>query len=427
MATVILVSSWLPQHVIVGSFDSPIPLWVFLIASGLTVFGTALFRRQLTGPSGQEPPERTRTLPRSLVQLFSALGVIAVAWVAIQGLIGGSSVARVDVLFLWLTGWVLLPILAAFGYHLYPIIDPWRRIALMIKPAAHRTIATTDLPPAWLGIAAVAAIIALELVWTGGRGGPALFSGFLIHGTWVVAGRIFATEPELWAARFDPLTIVNNFLASNSRWQLVGDPDNGGFVQKSSRELITAPSTFALAALLVGAVIYDGLSQTEIWFRAFGLPTSFSRAGLLILVVAIVGGLSLAATMTTRQTGTTTSTARGLVVAGLRPVALGYIIAHYGPSVIAAAPYWLVALADPLQRGWNLLGLAYVASSVAPLPGIAVWVGQVFAVVGGHIAGIRASHRLAHNGANQLAATLLLVALTMLTLWTLGQSVVSSD
>jgi hypothetical protein len=221
---------------------------------------------------------------------------------------------------------------------------------------------------------------------------------------------------------------VNRFLGDFSRRQLVGDPDAAQVQTRAQPTDSSSATTFALTALLVGAVIYDGLSQTEVWFQLFGLPTSPVRAVLLIVVVATVGLLSLLAARSNDAGQRSTAEARARVVAGLRPVAIGYILAHYGPSIVAAAPYWLVAVADPLQRGWNLFGLAYVASNLPPLPGLAVWGVQVGAVVGGHVAGIRAAHQFGLTGRrSQIATALLLVTLTMLTLWTLGQAVVASS
>lgn len=417
----------LPQHLIVGSFESPIPLWVFLIAAGATILVTALYRTPVHEAATSTPPPPTKLFPKLVVRILAFAGPVAIVWVIAQGLIGGSSIARVDVLFLWHAGWVVVPVLAAIGMPIYPLLDPWRRLSLLIRRTAPRELPVGPVAPAPAGIAAVAAIIALELIWTGGRGGPALFVAVLIHGAWVVSGRLVATEPERWAAAHDPVLIVNRILGDFSRRQLVGDPDDAQVQSRAQPTDSSSATTFALTALLVGAVIYDGLSQTEVWFQYFGLPTSPVRAALLVVVVAAVGLLSLVTARSNDSGERSAAEARARVVAGLRPVAIGYILAHYGPSIVAAAPYWLVAAADPLQRGWNLFGLAYVASNLPPLPGLAVWGLQVGAVVGGHVAGIRAAHqRGLTSRRSQISTALLLVTLTMLTLWTLGQAVVAS-
>jgi len=417
-----------PRHLIVGTFDSPIPLWVFLIAAGATILVTALYRTPAHEGATSTPPPPTKMFPMLIARILAFAGPVAIVWVIAQGLIGGSSIARVDVLFLWHAGWVVVPVLAALGLPIYPLMDPWRRLSLLLRRNAPRELPVGTVAPARSGIAGVAAIIALELIWTGGRGGPALFVAVLIHGAWVVSGRLVATEPERWAAAHDPVLIVNRFLGDFSRRQLVGDPDAAQVQTRAQPTDSSSATTFALTALLVGAVIYDGLSQTEVWFQLFGLPTSPVRAVLLIVVVATVGLLSLLAARSNDAGQRSTAEARARVVAGLRPVAIGYILAHYGPSIVAAAPYWLVAVADPLQRGWNLFGLAYVASNLPPLPGLAVWGVQVGAVVGGHVAGIRAAHQFGLTGRrSQIATALLLVTLTMLTLWTLGQAVVASS
>ena len=424
-----LVTMPLPAHLITGSFNSPIPLWVFVLAAGVTILATALRPTTHQAPEAYaaQLTEPRRVLPAPLVRLLAILGPLAALWVALQGLLGGSSVGRVDVLFLWHVGWVALPALAAAGISIYPIVDPWRRLALLLRPRAPRQLPADDVAPASTGVFAVATIIVLELVLTGGRGGPSLFAALLLHGTWVVTGRLTAADPERWAARHDPLTIVSRLLGEISRRRPVGDPDDALVAPRQSAPDGGARSRFALVCILVGAVIYDGVSQTEIWFRIFGLPAIPARAALLGAVIALIALLSFVAARVATRTNEQGSLARAAVVAGLRPVALGYLIAHYGPSVIAAAPYWLVAIADPLQRGWNLFGLAYTASDIEPLPGAVIWAGQVAAVVGGHIAGIRAAGRAHPAGeGHQIATALLLVSLTMITLWTLGQAVVTN-
>jgi len=423
------VSGSAPAHLIVGSFESPIPLWAFVLAAGATILYTALRRpprrADAASPAPAQPhrPAVRRYLPAPIARSLAVLGPVGIAWVLAQGLLGGSSAGRVDVLFLWHVGWVLLPVLAALGVALYPLVDPWRRLAILLRPRAPRGLPAGEVEPAASGVAAVAAIVWLELVWTGGRGGPALLAALLLHGAWVVAGRLAADDPERWAAAHDPLTIVNRFLGVLASRAPVGDPDRAEAADHIGDRGSASGPQFALAVLLVGAVVYDGLSQTEVWFRAFGLPAAPARAALLAGVAGLVGAIAY---LVVGRGGPSRSGARALVVAGLRPVALGYLVAHYGPSLVSAAPHWLVAVADPFQRGWNLFGLAYAATGTQLLPGLLVWVVQVGAVVAGHVAGIRAAERAAPDGAARLPAAAFLVGLTMLTLWTLGQAVVTA-
>jgi len=148
--------------------------------------------------------------------------------------------------------------------------------------------------------------------------------------------------------------------------------------------------------------------------------------------------------------------------AGLLPIAVGYLIAHYLTYLLIDGERITVAVSDPLQQGWDLFGTAFFQPSAGWLPPGLVWTAQLVAVVGGHMLGAWAGHVAAQrdldaaahwngNGNGKAARDLrhrrihdpdplpgarrnlrrreiplaiVMVALTTLTLWSLGQSIV---
>jgi len=110
--------------------------------------------------------------------------------------------------------------------------------------------------------------------------------------------------------------------------------------------------------------------------------------------------------------------------AGLLPVSVGYLIAHYLTYLIGEGQRVIVAIADPLPQGWDLTGTAFFVPSTAWLPAAAVWVVMLGAVVGGHVLGAWAGHprpvagSVGGPGARraQLPLALVMVGLTTLTL-----------
>ena len=121
--------------------------------------------------------------------------------------------------------------------------------------------------------------------------------------------------------------------------------------------------------------------------------------------------------------------------AGLVPIAVGYITAHYLTFLLADGQRILIAISDPFQQGWDLLGTAFWQVSVTWLPGAVVWLIQLLAVVGGHAVGAWAGHAAAVGQAGagvdrrsivrrQLPLAALMVTLTVITLWSLGQLIV---
>ena len=105
-----------------------------------------------------------------------------------------------------------------------------------------------------------------------------------------------------------------------------------------------------LVALGVASILFDGLSQTQAWFDLFGAP---GVGGETVLLLGWLGLLALAALLLTRIVGVEATGA------GLLPIAVGYLIAHYLTYLLINGQHILVAISDPFQQGWNLFGTAF--------------------------------------------------------------------
>jgi hypothetical protein len=177
-----------------------------------------------------------------------------------------------------------------------------------------------------------------------------------------------------------------------------------------------------LVALAAGAILYDGLSQTEAYGDVFGSPDLAGSTFLLAAFLSAVVALALAVGTRIGMTA---------IGAGLVPVSVGYLVAHYLIYLLGDGQRILVAAADPLQRGWDLTGTAFFTPSLGWLSASSLWVVMFVAVVGGHLAGAWAGH---HGVADersgrprgwiaQAPLALAMIGLITLTLWSLGQAV----
>jgi hypothetical protein len=83
----------------------------------------------------------------------------------------------------------------------------------------------------------------------------------------------------------------------------------------------------------------------------------------------------------------------GLMAHSLIPIVLGYVCAHYLSYLVERGQQTVIGLADPLGRGWNLLGLgdAEVNYILSLHPSVLATI-KVCCVVGGHVAGVIAAH-----------------------------------
>jgi hypothetical protein len=143
-------------------------------------------------------------------------------------------------------------------------------------------------------------------------------------------------------------------------------------------------------------------------------------------MLGFLGIVVLAALAVTRFVGVAATGA------GLLPIALGYLVAHYFTYLVIDGQRVVIAISDPLQQGRDLFGTAFYQPTGAFLPPGLVWTLQLVAVVGGHMIGAWGGHVSAARGRIRdirlrqvpLAATM--VALTTITLWSLGQTIVQA-
>jgi hypothetical protein len=200
------------------------------------------------------------------------------------------------------------------------------------------------------------------------------------------------------------------------------------------------PGTLAVLAVLLGSTAFDSFSAAPT-FRNWVDRNSASvplvddavggallrSVGLLFFVVVVGVTFSAAA----RATGGVTREQRrqlpGRLAHCLIPIVVGYIFAHYLSYLVERGQETVVRLADPLGRGWHLLGLdsgdvVYFLSLNPTL----LWTIKVACVVIGHVLGVVAAHDQAlrvlptgHQLIGQLAMMLTMVAYTLTGLYLL--------
>jgi hypothetical protein len=228
-------------------------------------------------------------------------------------------------------------------------------------------------------------------------------------------------DGETFSVWFGALNRLAPFGLSDDRERVIRRPFASGLLEPGWQV-----ADIVLIAVGTASILYDGLSQTTPWFSVFGAPSvAVETVELLGFVGIIVGGALLVG----RLVGVAAT------CAGLLPIAAGYLIAHYFTYLFIDGQRIVVALSDPLQRGDNLFGTAFFEPTGSFLaPGL-VWTIQLVAVVGGHMLGAWGGHVAATRDLDdetrairmrQVPLAVVMVALTTITLWSLGQAVVVS-
>jgi hypothetical protein len=377
-----------------------------------------------------------RDVPRWLQLVLQAAGLIGWLWVAAQAFFGGSGDADVASLFLWVYGWVGVALVSALIGPIWAWLDPFSTIHRVLSAAAERIGIGGGVPTEyperlgrWPAVLGFLVVLWLELV--GRIEGGRTLGLFMLAYTFVTLAAMSWFGRETWRRQGETFSVWFGLLNRLAPFGLEGEPEDGHVRRRSfasgllSRDWSVAD--LVLIALGTGAIIFDGLSQTEPYFNLFVAQTPLGTGTMRDTITATVflGGVVAIVLVTARLL-----TVRS-VAAGLLPVAVGYLIAHYLTFLLVDGQRIILALNDPLNRGDNLLpaDLGFWEPTNF-LPTSIVWSIQLAAVVGGHIVGAWAGHAALYEEegrapiARQVPLAVLMVVLTTVTLWSLGQAVI---
>lgn len=414
-------------HGLVGRLDSALPLFVYVAGAGIAValsFAIGFAYQGRWRPGTATP---IRRVPAPLLILLRILGLFGWAWIVAQFIVGGSSTAEVGTLFTSVYGWVGIAILSALLAPVWTWLDPFTTLhdigAWILRRLGFRGWRPAPWPErlaSWPAVIGFVLLVWLELAFRGGDMG-------LIVVVYTVYTLTFMAHfgRQQWLERGDVFGVWFGLLNRLARYTSAG-PRDAALIRRQHFPdgLLGRPwdaSLVTLVAVATGAILYDGLSQTQAFFELFGLPGSGQATLLLGAFLAAVAGLSL---LVGRRVGLV---AMG---AGLLPISVGYLIAHYLTYLLGDGQRIVIAISDPLQLGWDLAGTAFYEPSMAWLPTSLVWTVMFAAVVGGHVLGAWAGHlhvdagpTAGHGRRAQLPLAVVMVGLTALTLWSLGQNV----
>jgi hypothetical protein len=500
-------------HGLSPTYQSPLPLAVYLVGAGATVALSFVFVLARDVRGGPADEGRVVSVPAPLRIALRLVGLTGWLWILAQALIGGTSAGDVATLFLWVFGWVGIAMVSALLGPIWEWLDPFATLhdmgAWILARLGIRGWQPSPVPAwlrTWPAVAGIALVVWIELVQ---RGGPATLTVILVGYTLFTLTMMAEFGRDGWRAHGETFTVWFRLLGRLAPYALVpatahvpvadaaeaperelvavapatGNPhphtdetpesganDEAGDEEAGDEEadpdavhaslvrrrpfaggLFESPWTIPeviIVALGTGSIIFDGLSQTEPWVETFGRP---GIAAETLILAAFLGLIAAAAVAVARLVSP------GAIGAGLLPIAVGYLVAHYLTYLLIDGQRFLVAISDPFQMGWDLFGTAFHEPSADWLPPGLVWTVQLAAVVGGHMLGAWAGHAAASRDAEaavivrpgreprdlrhrrvdparfrsvrmrEVPLAVVMVALTTLTLWSLGQVIVTEE
>ena len=421
-------------HALNVTYQSRLPLVVYLAGAALTVALSFAFVMLADVRADPPKPAGPGFVPPAWLRYgLRAIGLIGWTWIVVQGILGGQSAGDVKTLFLWVYGWVGVAMVSALLFPIWHWLDPFTTLYDLGAGAA-RAVGIRGWEaaeyPAWLGrwpvVIGLIFFVWLELV--GSVNGSRMLFVVLVGYTAFTLAMMAQFGRNAWRRDGETFNVWFGLLNRLAPFGLDREADR---VQRRpfATGLLSGGWTLfdiVIIGIGTGSILFDGLSQTTPWFSVFGAPdVPIKTLQLVGFLGAILGGALIVA----RLVGTSAT------AAGLLPIAVGYLIAHYFTYLFIDGQRIIVALADPLQQGWDLggFGWAFYEPTQAFLPPGFVWTIQIVAVVGGHMLGAWAGHVVYMQDPGHAAGigrrrevplAVIMVALTTLTLWSLGQTLI---
>ncbi|MCV7299778.1 hypothetical protein H7J93_09030 [Mycobacterium barrassiae] len=442
-------------HGVGGSTDLPVPLsyavigaaWALAATFAVVAVAWRTPRFDPAKPGRELPTWVTAVVDSSIVRwFFAAAAAIFSIWVAVAAIWGpqGSDNALPGAFYVLL--WVGLVAVSVIIGPVWRVISPVRTMWRLVH--AGRQGATPSKGRMqyragwgyWPGVVGLFAFVWLELASSDPGSLTAIKIWILLYLVAMLVGAAFFGTT--WFARADPFEVYSvtvSRLAPFRRNRATGRIVLGNPLD----HLPTMPvrsGTVAVMAVLLGSTAFDSFSQSATFSNfvnrnAAAIPlvgdvaggTVLRTFGLLLFVLAVGVTFSAAARAAAGVSREQRRQLPGLLAHSLIPIVVGYIFAHYLSYLVERGQETIVRLADPLGRGWHLLGLdsgdvQYFLSLNPTL----LWAIKVASVVIGHMLAVVAAHDKAlralpvgHQLTGQLAMMLTMVGYTFAGLYLL--------
>ena len=441
-------------HGLGGSSDLPVPYaysvigaaWALTFTFALVAFAWRRPRFDPLKPGHPLPSAVTALVDSRLTRGVAATAALLFAvWVVLAGLWGPQTQANALLGVFYVVLWVGLVAVSLLFGPVWRVISPVRTVYLLLQRITPQSLSRARLsyPEAWGYRPAAVGLFAfvwMELASPNPASLPWVKSWLLSYVVVLLGGAWLCGQR--WFARVDPFGVYSMVVSRLSPFRrnpetrriAIGNPFD------HLLSLPIRPGVVALLAVLLGSTAFDSFSSSVTWRNfADGLakaihvvPVAVSLSalrtiGLLVFAAVVATTFSLAA----RATGGIDREQRralpGQMAHSLIPIVVGYIFAHYLSYLVERGQQAVFALADPLGRGWNLLGLAHlhVAYLLSMHPTVLA-VTKVSCVVTGHIVAVIAAHDKAlrllptgHQLTGQLTMMLVMVGYTFTGLYLL--------
>jgi hypothetical protein len=361
-----------------GTGGLPLPRWLLAYGIGFAVVITFVVLRVVMPSPQRSAPRHPRQPSTPILIATRSLGFLGFAGVIVAAAVGvddsGANIAPVTVIVIF---WLGLQALSVVGGDVFWLLNPFDTIARTINRRTERT--SPD--PHW-----TAAALLLAFVW------------------FVFAyPEFYPPSPRevAWFLAIYTVAVVAGATLWGRAWVREGEGFSAMFgLLARRRERPPSAGTVALLSVYLGAVAFDGISQTNWWIDVLGTSRGWSERLIntvgMVWIVATVALVYLAATrVAARLTDGTANQVAAQFAPMLVPLGVALSVAHYLRAFLADVQNFVALLSDPLGRGWNLVGTIDNTVNYQWLtPTETGWV-QTAVLLGGCVASAIVVHRIA--------------------------------
>lgn len=429
-------------HGLGGSTDLPIPYTYALIGAAWALTLTFAVVALAWRTPRFDPKKPGRALPAWVTGVVDSPAVrwaVAIAalvfalWVAAAAVFGPQDERNALPGTFYVLLWVGLVAVSVLVGPIWRLLSPVRTLWRLLGRPQPGRVRYPSCWGYWPAAGGLFAFVWLELASPNPGSLTAIKVWLLIYVAVVFTGAL--RYGSSWFARADPFEVYS--MTASRLSPLRRNPGGRIAVGNPFDHLPTLPvrpGIVGVLAVLLGSTAFDSFSAMPQW-RGFvdgiadgvWVATGVRTAGLLVFV----GVVALTFWLAARATGGVDRDRRralpGKLAHSLIPIVIGYVFAHYLSYLVERGQQTIISLADPLGRGWNLLGLgdAQVHYLLSMHPSVLATI-KVGCVLAGHMAGVIAAHDAAlrllpkgHQLTGQLAMMLAMVGYTFTGLYLL--------
>jgi hypothetical protein len=286
-------------------------------------------------PRGRSPwqPPRPGFIATRVIGLLLFAGVVVAAALGADD--AGSNIAPVTVIVIF---WLGMQVVSFVAGDVFWLLNPFDTVARTIK----RSAATRAPEPHW-----TAAALLLSFAW------------------FVFAyPEFYPPTPRNIAYFLAAYTVAATVGATlwGRDWLREGEGFSAlfGLLGRRRRHPPTS-GTVALLSVYLGAIAFDGISQTNWWISLLGTTRGWNERALnSVGLVWTIAGVAVVYVTATRVAAYFTNSSSRDAAANfapmLVPLGLAWSVAHYLRAFLADLQSFIALLSDPLGRGWNVFG-----------------------------------------------------------------------